>query len=357
MFSSIEEIWIVEEFARIPSPVLLKRKFVKKFQLPPRKASKLLPHHLLRVIERFRQTGSVATPKKTGRPRTCMTQENFDTVENYFLHHRNSSVQEAARVMNLKQTTTYKIIRNHLKWKPYKFHPAQELTENHMLQRRQFCNWFISENVDPQKIIFSDEKWFSLKPHPNRQNTRHWSITNPHNYEQCYKQGQEKLMCWVGIVDGRVLPIVWFQNADQLPVSVNGENYLDLLQTTLWPSVRHQSTRQQYWFMQDGAPCHCTNNALRYLNDKFDNRVISRRSANPWPAHSPDLNPLDYWFWGYVESQVYIRRPRNIESLKRVVEEVAYELDAHSIKNAVGNFTRRLEMCFERNGAHFEAEL
>ena len=83
--------------------------------------------------------------------------------------------------------------------------------------------WISHENTDRQNIIFSDEKWFCLKPHPNRQNTRFWSMSNPHKYDDTNKQGAEKIMAWAGIVDGRILPIVWFKPGE----SVNFQIYLN----------------------------------------------------------------------------------------------------------------------------------
>ena len=62
-------------------------------------------------------------------------------------------------------------------------------------------------------------------------------------------------MCWAAIVDGRVLRLVWFEKGE----SVNGQRYLDLLQQSLWPEVRHIVTRREYWYQQDGAPSHCSN--------------------------------------------------------------------------------------------------
>ena len=42
------------------------------------------------------------------------------------------------------------------------------------------------------------------------------------------------------------------------------------------------------------------NLVLEWLNEKFVDRIISRKSFNHWPACSPDLNPLDYYFWAWL---------------------------------------------------------
>ena len=98
------------------------------------------------------------------------------------------------------------------------------------------------------------------------------------------------------------------------------DKHLDILEETVWPAVRIPTARKKLWYQQDGAPSHCTNRALAFLNEKFKSRVISRRCSVPWPAHSPDLNPLDYWFWGSIESKICKERPANITELKFIIE-------------------------------------
>ena len=43
-----------------------------------------------------------------------------------------------------------------------------------------------------------------------------------------------------------------------------------------------------------------------------------------WPPKSPDLNPCDYFLWGYLKSKVYTKRPRLVEELKdAILHEIA----------------------------------
>ena len=86
-------------------------------------------------------------------------------------------------------------------------------------------------------------------------------------------------------------------------------------------------------------------------------RVISRRYSVPLPAHSPDLNPLDYCFWGSIESKICKERRSNTTELKSMVEKAAFEISAETIINSVQNIIRRLQLCAQKNGSDFEAEL
>lgn len=69
--------------------------------------------------------------------------------------------------------------------------------------------------------------------------------------------------------------------------------------------------------MQDGAPPHFASVVRKFLLDSFtEERVISRGCKIKWPSRSPDINPADFWLWGYLKSQVYKGSPRNVEELK-----------------------------------------
>ena len=89
-------------------------------------------------------------------------------------------------------------------------------------------------------------------------------------------------MAWVGIVNGRVLPIHWFDG------NVTADAYLKMLKGVVWPAIRRE---KGLWFQQDWARVHTTNEVLDFPQKKFDGRVISNRLNMSWPAKSPDSNP------------------------------------------------------------------
>ena len=88
----------------------------------------------------------------------------------------------------------------------------------------------------------------------------------------------------------------WFEDGDGRAVTVNQENYRTIVRK-FYASVnrRRGIDINRQWFMQDGATPHTANATLELLAQKFGDRVISRRTDNPWAAHSPDLNPCDFF--------------------------------------------------------------
>jgi hypothetical protein len=59
------------------------------------------------------------------------------------------------------------------------------------------------------------------------------------------------------------------------------------------------------WFQHDGALAHFINVVCEYLDETFGNRWIGHGGPITWPPHSPDLTPLDFFLWGYMQGVVY----------------------------------------------------
>jgi len=94
------------------------------------------------------------------------------------------------------------------------------------------------------------------------------------------------------------------------PQRLTGGIYTNFLQDEL-PAILEivpLQTRRQVYYQHDGAPPHFSQVVRQYLNHKFPNRLIGRGGAQNWPPQSPDLNPLDYYLWGFMKAMVYAPR-------------------------------------------------
>ena len=75
------------------------------------------------------------------------------------------------------------------------------------------------------------------------------------------------------------------------------------------------------WFQQDGATSHTSRRSLGILQDMFPSHVISLRGDIGWLPRSSDLNPCDFFLWGYVKSKVYEQRPSTLEHIIAAITE------------------------------------
>ena len=154
-------------------------------------------------------------------------------------------------------------------------------------------------------------------------------------------------MCWAAVIRGQVI-LHWF---DQY-VPVNAQIYLNMLETVLWPQIQNM---RNIWMQQDGAPPHMP--ARAWLQDKFQGRVISRLTPNPWPARSPDLSCLDYWFWGVAMEEIRRSKPPTLTELKKTVESFADSLEKKEVLKAARHVRKRAQACKAVSGASFEGSL
>lgn len=72
-----------------------------------------------------------------------------------------------------------------------------------------------------------------------------------------------------------------------------------------------------------GSPPHFSLNVRNRLNQQYPNKWIGK-PVN-WPPRSPDLNPLDYFLWGYLKPVVYkADETNNLIHYNKVVQQVQW---------------------------------
>lgn len=351
-FTNEESTWTILEYGALRNVTAVRRKFRGHFK----KQKDSVPSHTAfkRLIDRFHESGDT-TPAKSSGGRPQCPEEQVDKVRQFVKPYQDRSesisIPAISKALDIPPTTVWRIMRKRLGWKPYKPHITVPLTAAHRAGRVKFCEWLLQQPVGfEERVIWTDEKWFCLTSTPNKQNERYWAPLNPRVTVACKEQGGQKVMCWAAVTDGRVL-IHWHDPG----TSVNGEAYLNLLVQGLWPELRDSVKKQKLWFQQDGATVHTTRAVRAWLDEAFSGRVISRLTDRPWPARSPDLSPLDYWFWSVALTELRRNPPSCLEELKMVVEAFAGSLEPEEVRRAVRHLRQRAETCVSRKGDTVES--
>ena len=117
---------------------------------------------------------------------------------------------------------------------------------------------------------------------------------------------------------------------------------------------KNRVQRDIQWFQQDGAPPHTANITLDWLDHKFPNRLISRKHEPEWPPHSRDLNPLDFYLWGFLKNNVYRNNPQIIPELKKAIMQKINAIPKEECIRGINNFASRIQVCRQQNGGHLE---
>ena len=153
--------------------------------------------------------------------------------------------------------------------------------------------------------------------------------------------------------EGVIGPFFYLENGET--TTVNSERYLCLQKTKFMPALRRKSDDlQTVWFQQDGAAPHTSFAVLDWLKETFGDRLISYRTDRVWPPHSPDLNPLDFFLWGFLKDKVYNPKPQTLDELKRNIKFHIRRVSAEVCDNVVNNFRKRLSLVVKRDGGHIE---
>ncbi len=103
------------------------------------------------------------------------------------------------------------------------------------------------------------------------------------------------VMIWGAMSSAGVGPLCFLKTNITAPV------YQYILEHFMLPSADQLFKDADFIFQQDLAPAHTAKNTKSWLNDHGVGVL-------DWPAHSPDLNPIDN-IWGIVKRKMRIKRP------------------------------------------------
>lgn len=115
--------------------------------------------------------------------------------------------------------------------------------------------------------------------------------------------------------------------------------------------------------MQDGARPHRSKEVFQLLNHYFKEKVIALDYNNAtqkgldWPPYSPDLNPCDFFLWGYIKDKVYKNNPKTMEELQNAIREEFSTIQPDLLKKVTDNFIVRIRHVISTSGAPFERTL
>lgn len=113
-----------------------------------------------RTVKRLRETGSVTDRPRSGRPRTARTKERIKRIREKIRRDPCRSGRKMAKEEETSEPSMPRIIRRHLRFKPYKKckrHGLSEVQKGERVKRaKALSKRHHADGV--KKIAFSDEK-------------------------------------------------------------------------------------------------------------------------------------------------------------------------------------------------------
>ena len=218
--------------------------------------------------------------------------------------------------------------------------PGQKAARLYWCQQRR--NWNIRYW---RKMHLSDESRFLL--HMTDCRVRVWRQRNT-AYSQRHVQetvpfGESSIMVWGCVSHDCKLDLVTVQGA------LTGQKYqTDILETVVIPHFDDHPLLTRPVFMDDNARPHISRAVIEFLHQ---NAI----STLPWPARSPDLNPLEH-LWDILGRKIREITPpvQTILELEAALHQEWQQISQQRIQRLVQGMRRRLDATFAVQGGYIK---
>jgi len=304
-------------------------------------------------VRRYKETGSTDDRHRSGRPSTVTTPEMVNKIRCRIRRNSEQSMRKMSRDFGIDEKTIRTIVKKKLKLRSYKVTQHHFLNDAMKASRLAKCckmQCLVAGDL-LNRVVFTDEKIFTVEPILNRQNHR-----------QLLKKGQQNtnaakfvtrrhfpasVMVWAGICATGKTPIVFIDRN----VKINAAYYQQqILRDAFHPWAKQHFEGNNFTLQQDWAPAHSAKSTINVCNELFSGFW----SKEIWPSNSPDLNPMDYSVWSILEQKLSRKRYTTPEGLKAALIASWNEVTTEQCATIISNFRKRLRKCIEVRGGNFE---
>lgn len=294
------------------------------------------------IKKRWDERHTVQRAPGSGGQRISNEEQNYALV-NFLREHPFESAVRAKDVTQFPGSiwsARRRIKENGLKCSAAAKKPA--LSQINKERRLHFANEYIHRNQDFwNSVIFTDEK----------------------NFQSCYK-GKirvyrppncrfEENFVQQDRTSGRFSVNVWgWISADGLGIChkiderLTGNVYRDILENIMLPSVTERFQENNFVFQHDNCPAH----TARVVREWFNGQNFE---VLPWPAKSPDLNPIEN-IWGYIVKKLYSNdfRPDSRDALWEAIQGGWQDaVENYDSRNLINSMRNRLQSVIVHNGS------
>ena len=279
--------------------------------------------------------------------RTVRKPEFVAEVTAIFEENPGISMNEVARQKRCNPQVIQNIVKDDMRCKSYKLKTGQLLTEKAKNARLVKGTKLLNKLKHPKEKnmlwFFSDEKNFCQDQRFNRQNQR-WIAACPGDVIRVMKTKFPQTVMVFEVIssEGDVMPPHIFD----VGLKVNTEVYLQVMNDVVLPWIRNVAGDRPWVWQQDSAPAHVSKRSISWLKENCFDFV----DKTHWPPNSPNLNPLDYFLWGYLELRTN-KEPHNTkDALIAAISREAAEIPPGLVRNACARFRGRIEAVLASDG-------
>ena len=273
---------------------------------------KISRRFVYRTIQRFIETGTVKDRPRQGRPRTIRTLERVKAVAARVRRNPVRRQSVMARELNMSKMSMSRTLSSDLGLHAYKRRKGHLLTNDlkrqRLLKSKRLLKRYAANGH--RRILFTDEKIFSVEETFNAQNDRVYAKSSREAGEKAprVQRGHHpaSVMVWWGVSYEGTTELHFCEKGVKTSAKVYQETVLERLVKNLNNTLFHG---QNWSFQQDSAPAHKARTTQQWLETNVPDFI----STSDWPSASPDLNPLDYKLWSKLQEMACKKRHPNIE--------------------------------------------
>jgi inhibitor of nuclear factor kappa-B kinase subunit alpha len=309
---------------------------------------------IFNVKKALKDRGHINRKPGTGRKATVVTPRLINVVRSRIRRNPIRSMRGMAKELNVSEFSIRKIVKQELGAKSFARTQKFLLTDRLKALRLERCKAILAilKKKTPV-ILFSDEKYFTVDPVLNSRTdrfiTKKKAKDTPAAIRSVQKSKHPAQVMMFGLVssNGLKMPPVFLKSGFRM----GAREYLDkILIPHVLPWIQMNfPNNNNVILMQDGAPCHTAKIVQNWLLEN-----INFWPKEIWPPSSPDLNPLDYSIWAFVQSKACNCQHPNIDSLKSAVSDVWADMSESRIQKVCSRFRSRVEAVIKSEGSYID---
>lgn len=293
------------------------------------------------TIAKYRESGNVHDRPRSGRPKVTSPRDDR-VLGRLAKQSRNASVpvlrtrlQEISGKNVSAMTVSRRLREQGLHSYMAIRKPLQTAVsrKNRRIWCRQKKNWGMERWG---KVLFSDECRFELYSR-RRIRVRRTPTEKflPECLSSAVQQGGGSIMVW-GCISMKGTGFIRFTDG-----SIDSKEYIETMKDTMLPSAR-KLHGGYYVFQQDNAPCHRSRLSMQWFEEN-DVPLL------PWPARSPDLNPIEN-VWSYMGAKLAQSRPKTIHELRTMTSLIWSDISIEHCQNLIRSMPTRVKQCLKAAG-------
>ena len=300
-----------------------------------------------RLWAKYQQTGSVRDLRRRPRSKVTTRPQDRYIVLSHLRDRFKSATTTARATRGLHgRFISSQTVRNRLREANLRARRPQRclvLTQRHKRERMAWARRHLRfTRADWANVLFVDETKIKLKGPDGR--TRVYRRRGERQSANCIDEvdrfgGGASIMMWAGISMHTKTPIIRVQGR---LTAMRYQN--DIIRPVIIP---HIAGNRGMILAQDNAPCHAARVNQQHL-------AANNIRVLPWPAKSPDLNPIEH-IWDLLKRSIKsLPQAQTVQALEQRTRQIWQQITQQTIQGYIQSMRKRCLAVIRAQGGHTE---